>query len=92
MDAVFVKVQGVVADLFGIPVNEIAPNSSPETIEAWDSLQHLNLALSLEQTFGMRFSPDELERMISVGSIVALLESKLANVEASVDIADASPV
>ena len=92
MGSVFDRVRRVAADLFGLPLAEVSAGSSPETIEAWDSMQHLNLVLALEQTFGVRFSPDEIEQMSSVGSIVASLESKSANTEAAKDLADANSI
>ena len=43
---------------------------------AWDSVQHLNLMLDLEQTFGVRFEPEDVEQMQSIGLIVRLVEQK----------------
>ncbi len=60
----------LVADLFGVPAAELTPDSSPETIEGWDSIEHLNLVLALEQRFGLFFSPEEIATLGSVGAIV----------------------
>ncbi len=72
----FERVQRIIADLFSLPPAEVTPASSPDTIETWDSLQHLNLVLALEQEFGLQFSPEEIEQMLSVELIVDLLEEK----------------
>jgi len=76
-----VSVQGqvheVFADLFGLDGDGLTRDTSPSQIEAWDSMQHLNLVLSLEQTFGCRFSPDEIERMTSVGAIIDVVSESL---------------
>ncbi len=66
------------ADLFGLPLEEIRPDSSPDNIPAWDSLQHLNLVLALEQEFGIQFAPEEIEQLLSVELVAALLEEKAA--------------
>ena len=71
------RVHGIVADLFSIPVAEIMPETSSDTINSWDSLQHLNLMLALEQEFGVQFAPEEIEQVTSVQSIVEVLEFKL---------------
>jgi acyl carrier protein len=71
------QVSAVVSDLFSIPREEITPASSPETIEAWDSLQHLNLVMELEMTLGVKFTPKEIETMTSVAAIVLAAERKL---------------
>ena len=74
----FQHVRGIAADLFQVPAGGITPESSPESIEAWDSVQHLNLVLALEQQFAVEFEPDEMDRMKTVGQIAALLGEKLS--------------
>ena len=45
-------------------------------MEAWDSVQHLNLTLALEESFGFQFSPEEMDRMKTIGQIAAIVEAK----------------
>jgi len=71
------RVRRIVADIFNIPIEEVRPESSPDTIPAWDSLQHLNLVLALEQEFGVQFLPEEIEQLLSVELVGALVEEKL---------------
>jgi len=66
-----------VADIFQLRPEDIRPDSSPDTIEAWDSLQHLNLVLALEQEFGIQFTPEEIEQLLSVELIADLLAEKV---------------
>jgi acyl carrier protein len=73
----FEQVRGIASDLFAIPPDRITASSSPETIESWDSTQHLNFVLALEEKFGFQLSPEEMEQMRSLGEIVKLVESKL---------------
>jgi acyl carrier protein len=73
----FEQVRGIASDLFAIPADRITAESSPETIESWDSTQHLNFVLALEEKFGFQLSPEEMEQMRNVGEIVKLVESKL---------------
>jgi len=65
------------SDLFGVPAERITADSSPQTLEAWDSIQHLNLVLAVEEKFGVQLSPEEIEQMKSIGETVKLVESKL---------------
>jgi acyl carrier protein len=76
---IFEQVQGIASDLFGVPADQITRESSAESIEAWDSTQHLNFVLALEEKFNIQFSPEEMEQMRTIGSTVKLLESKLQN-------------
>ena len=71
------QVRGVASDLFGVPVHRIVAESSPEMIEGWDSTQHLNFVLALEEKFGLQLSPEEVEQMRNVGEAARLVESKL---------------
>jgi acyl carrier protein len=66
-----------VSDIFAVSLESVTADSSPETIESWDSIQHLNLVLALEEKFNLQLSPEEMEQMRSVAQIVALLEAKL---------------
>jgi len=70
------QIRQLAADIFGVPLGAIGPESSPENIEAWDSIQHLNLVLAVEEKFSLQLSPEEIEQMSSVGAIVAIVESR----------------
>jgi acyl carrier protein len=72
-------VRAIASDLFAIPVDRVKAESSPENIEAWDSTQHLNFVLAIEEKFGLQLSPEEMEQMHSVGEAAKLVESKLQN-------------
>lgn len=73
------KVRALAADLFCVPVEEIKPETSPETLEAWDSVQQLSLTLDLEMTFGVKFTPEEIQDMTSIGAVIATVEQKLGS-------------
>ena len=57
--------------------------ASPETIPTWDSLQHLNLVLALEEEFRIQFTPEEVEQLLSVEVTAAILEEKRVACEVS---------
>jgi acyl carrier protein len=75
-DSIAERVRRIATGIFQVPLDRVRIQSSPETIETWDSLQHLNLVLELEQVFGVRFSPDEMAQMVTVEAIVGILERK----------------
>jgi acyl carrier protein len=75
-EAIFAEVRQLVADVFNVPLEQVTADASPSTINAWDSLQQLNLVLALEQNFGLAFLPEEIEKMQSVSSIVDILSIK----------------
>ena len=71
------EVRGVAADVFAVDAKTLDAGSSPEQVEAWDSVQHLNLVLALEGKYGIQFEPEEMERMQNLGAIAALVGTKL---------------
>jgi len=75
------RTRAIVGDIFGVPAERVLPQSSPDTIETWDSINHLNLVLALEQEFGIQFTPEEIEQLLSVELIVALVAEKVPVVE-----------
>jgi acyl carrier protein len=70
-------VQRLLADILSVSEREITVASSPDTHESWDSLQHLNFVLAVEQQFGVTFKPEEIENITSVRSMIDTLETKL---------------
>lgn len=71
------QIRTLASDIFGVPADQITPASTPETIETWDSIQHLNLILALEEKFGLQLSPEEIEQMKSIADVIKLVEGKL---------------
>ena len=70
------KVRQTISDVFGVSLGEVTADSSPQSIEAWDSMGHLNLILALEQSFSVQFSPEEIAGMTSVSLITQTLARK----------------
>jgi len=70
----FEQVRSIASDIFGLPLDKITPESSPETIETWDSIQHLNLVLAIEEKFGLQLEPEDIERMKNIGAVSAMVE------------------
>ncbi len=70
----FEQVRNIGSDIFGIPADKITAESSPETIENWDSMQHLNLVLAIEEKFGVQFDPEDIEQMKNIGAVATLVE------------------
>ena len=46
-------------------------------VEAWDSLNHINLIIAVEQAFAVRFTTAEVGNVANVGEFIALLTTKL---------------
>ncbi len=75
-DNVLQQVRNIASDILGIPADKITAESSPETIESWDSVQHLNLVLALEEKFGVQLEPEDIEQMKNIGAVATLVEKR----------------
>ncbi|MCP4650698.1 MAG: acyl carrier protein [PVC group bacterium] len=60
-----------------VSIEEVNEESSPDTIDSWDSLTHINLILAIEEEFEVNFSHDQIARMQSFKSIVECLNENL---------------
>ena len=56
--------------IHSLPVKQIDGNSSPKTIEAWDSLKHISLVMALEEEFEIQFTDDEIFYMLDYSLII----------------------
>lgn len=71
------KIKEVMSSVLEIDISEIDENSSPETIEKWDSLKQMNLVVALEEEFGIVFTDEELVQLINYKLIRLILQEKL---------------
>ena len=46
-------------------------------MSAWDSLQHLQIILALEEEFGLQFAPDDIDHLQTVGLLVAAINERI---------------
>jgi acyl carrier protein len=76
--AVFEKVRALAADILQVKAGSLNADSSPETVDTWDSVRHLNLVLALEESYGFELSPEEMDQMKTIGQIAGIVESKTA--------------
>ncbi|MGB5105757.1 MAG: acyl carrier protein [Candidatus Zixiibacteriota bacterium] len=68
------KVLRIVGQVLEVDPASLTDESSGKTIEAWDSLKHINLILSLEEEFDVHLNDEQILKMNSVGSIVSILK------------------
>jgi acyl carrier protein len=71
------KIKNVMAAVFEVQPSQVDDNASPDTIDKWDSLGHMNLIVALEEEFGTTFSDDEIPEMLNFKIIQSTLKSKL---------------
>jgi len=75
---VLTKVQQAFKSAFDVNPAVVTMDTTASDISAWDSVGHLSLAGSLEESFGVSLDVDELMDMESVREIVSIISGKLA--------------
>ncbi len=76
-EAIFDRLNKVFRTIFddeNITVNE---ETTSDDIEDWDSLEHINLIVAIEQEFGIKFSMGEVTNMKNVGDMVNIIMERL---------------
>ena len=63
--------------VFSEPQLSVMATTSASDIAEWDSLAQITLLMSMEQTFEIKFSLDEVEGLQNVGEIVELILVKV---------------
>lgn len=63
------RIKVVMAQIFNVDIDAITQESSPESIERWDSLKHMQLILALEDEFEVTFSDDDIPNLLSTRAI-----------------------
>jgi acyl carrier protein len=81
MEELLTKVQTAFKSAFDIEPGTITLETSPDDVPAWDSMGHLNLASTLELTFGLTFDVDDLMAMENVKEICRVVQYKLRKVK-----------
>jgi acyl carrier protein len=79
-EALLDKVRSAFKSAFDVDPDTITINTVPSDVSSWDSMGHVTLASSLEQTFGLTFDVDDLMAMENVKEICRIVQLKLGRV------------
>ena len=67
------QLKTLTADTLGVDPEEIADDSSPQTLAAWTSFNHLMLMSAVENEFGLTLSMDEMTEVHDYAELRALV-------------------
>ncbi|WP_166481753.1 acyl carrier protein [Scytonema sp. UIC 10036] len=63
------KLRQAIAEALEVAPEVLAPDASSDTIEAWDSLKHLDVILNIERSYNVKFKTSEIAELVSVARI-----------------------
>ncbi|HSF62855.1 MAG TPA: phosphopantetheine-binding protein, partial [Paracoccaceae bacterium] len=69
-DDVEAAVLALAAEVFHLDLADLSPESSPDSVAAWDSFTHLNLILEIERHFALRIPAARVAAARSLGALV----------------------
>ncbi|NBU81560.1 MAG: acyl carrier protein [Flavobacteriaceae bacterium] len=73
------QIKKIMSIVFEVDVNSIEDDSTPGTIENWDSIRHMNLIVSIEEEFNLRFTDDEITDLLSFKLVESIVSKKINN-------------
>jgi acyl carrier protein len=70
------KIKAIMSQVFDVPVEDIGSDASIESIDNWDSVNHMSMIMALEQSYEVLFETEEIIEMVSYRQIVHVLKQK----------------
>ena len=67
----------IISEVFDFPIENIKNDMTSDDIKKWDSLQQINLIMTIESKFNIHFDMDDIFKIKSIDSIIHIVKSKL---------------
>ena len=68
----------IMSEVFDINKDLIKNDSSTNNLVEWDSMNHMNLIVALEEEFKCDFDEDDIENMVSFKIMKTTIQKKLS--------------
>lgn len=70
-------IKKIMSIVFDEDIVNISDDAEPLKIDQWDSINHLQLIVALEEEFEIKFSDDELTELLNLPLINNIIQQKL---------------
>lgn len=71
------KVKEIIAGICEVSVGEVTETNTVGDFPSWDSIGHLTILSTIEETFAISFEPEEMMELEDVADIIKAVESKI---------------
>ncbi len=68
------KVKEIMSLIFNVDIEDITEDSSPDNLENWDSLRHMNFVNALEEEFDIELTDEQVTEMMNFKLVLAVLK------------------
>jgi acyl carrier protein len=76
-DELYNRLNGVFQDVFDDKTITVNENTTANDIEDWDSLEHINLVVAVENEFDIKFGMGEVVGFKNVGDMATAISNKI---------------
>lgn len=76
---VLARVSKVVGEVLDLPDITLSMETVANEVDGWDSLRLVEIVISLEEEFGIRFRTGEMAAMDDVGALVRYIQKHLGD-------------
>ena len=72
-EEIYKSLDEVFQDVFDDESIHVETSTTADDIEDWDSLEHINLVVAIENKFGIKFTMNEVTTLKNVGEMVDVI-------------------
>ena len=76
-EEIYKQLDVVFQDVFDDESIQVNDSTTADDIEDWDSLEHINLVVAIENKFGIKFNMNEVTSMKNVGEMVDIILERI---------------
>jgi acyl carrier protein len=74
------KIRSIMAETFQVDPDAINEDTSPDNLDRWTSLRHVDLVLNLQQAFDIEFTDSQIvEELLAYKTIVQTVKAALTS-------------
>lgn len=73
------KIKNIMSVVLEVEFDMISDSDDAKSIDNWDSINHMNLIVALEEEFNVLFDDEEIVELTSVRNIYSLLTLKIGS-------------
>jgi acyl carrier protein len=63
----------ILRDLLDAPDLVVRPETTASDVPGWDSMKHIMIVMAVQEKFGIRLKPREIDRLRNVGDLAAAI-------------------
>lgn len=72
------KLFGIIRSVFAQPDLSVSEQTTAAEVAGWDSFNHMNLIMQVEEEFGITFETEEIGKMAKVSELIGAIRTKTA--------------